>query len=115
MHALNCVLQLLLFRAVALYFGGFISAPPSRFRLWRWSALLVAFVFLIALVVVEVRAHPFIASFVVLCVSLISFAILEARRKLAHQAHRPTVLPFLSLRTTGKTPADIDDDHPFAA
>ena len=114
MNSLNCILQLLLFFAVAFYFGGFIAQPPMKFRLWKWAAALVAVVFLIALVVVEVRTHPFLALLGLLCMSLISFAILEARRRLAHQSHRATATPFLSLRTTGKTPTDVAADHPFA-
>src|SRR5689334_8348844 len=113
MNTMNCILQLLLLLAVVFYFGGFIAQPPMKFRLWKWAAELVALVFLIALVVVEVRTHPFLALLGLLCMALISFAILEVRRRFAHQSHRATATPFLSLRTTGKTPADLADDHPF--
>lgn len=115
MNALNAFLQLLLFLAVFFFFGGFIAPAPFRFRLWRWSVGLIALVFLIALVVVEVRAHPLVASMIMVGASLASFCILELRRRHADRAHRPTPLPFLSLRATGKTAVDIEDDHPFSA
>jgi len=115
MNALNALLQFLLFLAVVFFFGGFIAPHQLRLRLWRWSVGLVALVFLIALVVIEVRAHPIVASMIMVGASLVSFFVLELRRRHADRAHRPTPTPFLSLRATGKTAVDIDDDHPFAS
>ncbi len=115
MNALNTLLQLLLCFAVLFFFVGFITPHAVRFRLWRWSVGLIALVFLIALVAIEVRAHPLVASMIMVGASVLSFFVLELRRRHADRAHRPTPTPFLSLRATGKTAVDIDDDHPFAS
>lgn len=111
MDALNAVLQLLLVLAVFCFFGGFIAPPGYRLRLFAWAVKLVLVVFLVALLVVEVRAHPLLAALGFIGTSGVAFGILEVRRRLG--AHRPPSLPFMSLRTTGKTAVEIGEDHPF--
>lgn len=114
-QTLNAFLPLLLVFAMFFYFAGFIVPAPLKWRLWRWAVGLVALVFIIALVVVEVRAHPAAAFFVASLISTVSYAILQARRAHRDRAHRrPAPTPFLNLRVTGKTAVDLDDEHPFA-
>jgi len=114
MHALNLLLQLLLALAIACYFAGFVAPPPFRWLLWRWAASLIGLVFLLAVAVVEVNAHPFAAFCIVGGASLIAYGILQVRRENRERAHRrPAPTPFLSLRVTGKTAVDLGDDHPL--
>jgi MFS family permease len=112
MNALNVFLELLLAVAVIFFYGGFF-VPHFRWRLWRWSVQLIALVLVIALVVVEVRAHPLAALVIGAMVSLLAYATLETRRHHTERARRPVSTPFLNLRMTGKTAADIPDDHPL--
>jgi hypothetical protein len=113
MQALNAFLELLLVFAVFFYFAGFIAPPPIRWHLWRWAAGLLTLVFVVALVVVEVCAHP-VAVFCVICfASLVAYGILQVRRQHHERAHRrPAPTPFLSLRVTGKTAVELGDEHP---
>jgi hypothetical protein len=112
MQALNVCLQLLLLIAVFLYFIGFV-ASPVRWQLWRWAAILVGFVFAIALLFVEAHAHPIAAFVACLCASFAAYRVVEARR--AHRAvgnwHAPPT--FLNLRVTGKTPVEIEETEPL--
>jgi hypothetical protein len=112
MHALNNLLQFLLVLAVACYFTGFVAPSPLRWRLWRWAALLVALVFLIAAVIVEANAHPLAAVCILCGASLMAYSILQVRRDHRERAHRRSApTPFLNLRVTGKTVVDLDHDQ----
>jgi len=114
-QTLNAFLEFLLVFAVFFYFAGFIVPAPLKWRLWRWAAKLVALVFVIALVVVEVHTHPVAAFFVAILISGLSYAILQVRQAHRERANRrPAPTSFLNLRVTGKTAVDLDDQHPFA-
>jgi hypothetical protein len=113
MQTLNALLELTLVVAVFFYFAGFIAPPPFRWRLWRWAVGLVAAVFMIALVVVEVRAHPIAASCIAAGTSLIAYGALRIRQEYRERGHRrPAPTPFLNLRVTGKTAVDLEDEAP---
>jgi len=115
MQTLNALLDLLLVAAVFFYFAGFIAPPRFRWRLWRWAVGLVAAVFMIALVVVEVRAHPIAASCIAVAASLIAYGALRVRQEHHERAQRRTApIPFLNLRVTGKTAVDLEDEPPIA-
>lgn len=115
MQALNALLELLLVLAMVFYFAGFIAPAPLKWCLWRWAAGLVALVFAIALIVVELRAHPIATFFIVIGMSLVSYGVLQVRREHRERAHRRTPpTPFLNLRVTGKSPVDLEDAPPFS-
>ncbi|HEY2091323.1 MAG TPA: hypothetical protein VGJ81_05510 [Thermoanaerobaculia bacterium] len=115
MNALNSFLQAVLVFAVFAYFIGFVAPPPLRWRLWRFSVAGVSFVFLLAAVVVEIRAHPVAATLLLFSASLAAYGVLQVRREHRERAHRrPAPTPFLNLRVTGKTAVDLEDAHPFA-
>ena len=115
MQTLNALLELLLVFAVFLYFAGFIVPAPLKWRLWGWGVGLVALVFLIALAIVEIRAHPVAAFAIASGMSLLSFGVLQVRRGFRERGHRrPAQTPFLNLRVTGKTAVDLEEEHPFS-
>ena len=112
METLNVLLQLLLVVAVFLYFLGFVVSSV-RWRLWRWAAVLIAAVFVIAVAVVEARLHP-IAAFVALFgASFAAYWIVEARRARQRAGNRHAAATFLNLRVTGKTPVELDEAEPL--
>lgn len=114
MQTLNSLLQLLLVIAVFFYFGGFIAPPPLKWRLWRWAACLVALVFLVALIVVEARAHPIVALCILAVAPLLAYGVLQLRHEHRERPRRrPAPTPFLNLRMSGKTAVDTEAEHPF--
>ena len=112
MQTLNVFLQFLLVIAVFLYFVGFI-ALPVRWQCWRWAAILVGVVFVIALLFVEAHAHPIAAFVALLCASFAAYRIVEARRAHRTVGNRHAPPTFLNLRVTGKTPVEIEETEPL--
>jgi hypothetical protein len=115
MNALNAFLQFLLLLAVLCYFAGFIAPAGYKLRFFMYATKLIVTAFLIAIIVVEVRVHPVAAMLCLIALCLAACGVLELRRRFLAHAHDRPALPFMSLRTTGKTPVEIGEEHPFAA
>jgi hypothetical protein len=112
METLNVLLQLPLVIAVFLYFLGF-AAPSLRWRLWRWAAVLIGTVFVIAVAVIEARLHPIAAFVALLGVSFAAYGIIEARRTRQRAGNRHALPTFLNLRVTGKTAVEREEVEPL--